>query len=212
MKKLLCGGLLAAFLSANAGDFVPCVASFALTFQNQSGSTLSGTVLTTWQPMVFKLTSKELLLRIAAAKHQAGHYGFNEFPAGCVLSFMFDPYSTNGHFAVTLNGEEVLNVSDVIGIHTIANVYQEKYEKVLDLYLSHKAQSLVRITYDDTWAGGGLNFSATGVLSSSITDKAITQAVYSEKFSGKATLAGSNGDNQIVTGSFSLSGTGNIDH
>lgn len=219
--------LLAACCLVSASDRIIAPVNITLTMQVQNSSVTNGTVRTDLNPTTFRLTSKDILARVASQAYLAGKYGFTSYPKGSYLAYVYFPHSSSGtnHFAVVNAGIEIADLSRVFVVYPDEQISQGNYDLATALSRNFKVSSLKTLYYDETTVNGdGLSIHASGLATDTSNDKALAGGL---QFSGsrahKWVLQGAGyllqsfdyyGTMQtvLVSGSLSNSGSGAIDY
>jgi len=193
------------------------------TVQNPSSND-NGTVTTTPAPTSLALSTKQILSFLAVDESSEGNYAQTNFPAGAKLMLLPDTGSGPDFQVWGKTNNLLVDVSDLL---TLTN--GGDYGSLITSGKINDANSLpspattnqqiVTIDYDDSSAGGNLQFYISGT-GKDITDYTVIRpsaGTYKETESNSAT--GMSGDGNytdtngnvnplVVTGSFAASGSG----
>jgi hypothetical protein len=208
-----------AFLALAVGSVqaqVTNVITFSLTGMVQGSSTDNGTTTTTASPTKLALATKNILSLLAEDKSTT-------FPTGAKL-VVIGGQGGEGDLdfqVVDKNNNFLVDVSDIISAEGTGNFGQDIFSgKQTDITsLSSPTitdMQIFTISYDDTGAGGSLEFYLTGLITNTTTDTTPNNitGVYKETQSHKLSSGAGDGNFDstplVVTGSFSASGSANL--
>ncbi len=184
---------LFAFLTLSASAVVPLVpftVSLSITAQIQNSVT-NRTATTLSVPTFTKstLTTKNLLPLIAIDEFHEGHYGFQAFPAGAKLVLLADPLTFAGSFyeVEDKNGNPLVDVSDLMNLQLSGGITVFSFDQSIstDFYKPFVRGYVGVFTFDDTGAGGGVQFSIAQTVVATTTETVSSQGVFTESVSSK---------------------------
>ncbi len=210
-----------AFLALSAGSLqaqVTNVVTVSFTGMEQNSSSDNGTTTTTASPIKRTLATKDILSLLAEDEGAP-------FPSGAKLVVIggqggpgpgdldFQVLDKNNHF--------LADVSDIISGEGTGNFAQDilsgKQNDLTELSTPTTTDlQIFTIFYDDTGAGGSLQFYLTGLITNTTTDTTPnnTTHVYKQTESHKISSGAGDGNFEgnpiVVTGSFSASGSANL--
>jgi hypothetical protein len=192
------------------------IVTIGLTLFFQNTSTDNGTVVVTRTPVQKRVTTKDILAKLAYDKFESGDYPSPSFPAGAQLTLVtFGLYRNVGMFQVIDKQSKFLvDVSDIIKFTTGTNLISsgKNYSQTTLGAPTLTGLMLAAVSFDDTHMGSGsyqIQFSTQGMLSGTVTDgKADYLGSYVETQSAK--LAASAGEGSYAGMPFVMTGTMSI--
>ena len=216
--------LIAGNLQAQTTNLVTITATATVQNPNTADNQIN---TTTPAPTTLTVDTKKILALLAVSEGGEGNYTNTTFPSGAKLVLL--PDTGNGPIFAVLGKTNNVLISDVSDIltFTAGGTYQAIVQsgKINDnTQLSNPSttnQQIVTITYDDTSAGGNLQFSLSGVDVSTVTDvpvkKSTTKYLETESDSatgmsgdGNDTDTNSNVNPLVITGSFTALGSATL--
>ena len=157
--------LTATVASAVVLRTVPVAFTITASAYVQNATTYNGSAATVLAPVKYSITTKSLLAQLAISEYNEGNYAFTNFPPGTTLVWLDYPDDfTQSHFVAWFAGGVLLDVSDILTASYDQNyVTQGKFNQTSGLLNNYKNTLLFSINYDDTGAGGVLNYYMGGI-------------------------------------------------
>jgi hypothetical protein len=207
--------LAAASLQAQTTNVLTITATASV----QGSSSDNNGVTTYAAPSKMTLDTKQILALLAIAENSESNYPSATFPAGAKLVVLSD--SSNDFMVLDKNNNFLVNVSDILSA-TSSGTYGSEVTsgKVNDTTglasTTVTKQEIVTVAYDDTGAGGSLQFYLTGLMTSTTTDTVPNATTGNYKETESRTMTAGAGDGNslgnplVITGGFSGSGSGTL--
>jgi len=196
------------------------VITFTATASVQSNTSDNGTVTTTAAPTKVTLDTKQILAFLATAENEEGNYGSTTFPTGAKLVTLGGTGSPPDFQVVSKTGALLVDVADIITVTDSgtygSDISSGKSKDSTGLASTTETdQEIITVAYDDTGAGGSLQFVLTGLFTDKTTDTAPSNAgTYRETQSHTLTDAAGDGNYRgnplVISGGFSASGSATL--
>lgn len=193
--------LVALLITIEAHAQVTNIVTLTLSaFVQNIGNNVNG-VTTTLPPVKKTVITHDILGYLSQAEWLEPSFG-----SGAKLALVTDGAPTSGYFVIVDSHLNLLqDVSDIITFSVGTVIFSGKQDFQGNPSPSVKGTELVTITYDDTFSGGSISFSFTGLLNGTVTGTAtsLTQKGTLTNGTGQGTYQGIP---LVLTGNFSLAG------
>jgi hypothetical protein len=193
--------------SATAADILQIVSLNVTTISQNTNATSDATTTNVPAPVVSTHTTAEYLARLAQDEQLEKNWPSNSFPEGARLALV--PGNNNPSFAVVLDTNVLLDVSDIISFNfDNIEVFSGRQNLQTGVAIpTTRTIHLGSISFDDRGLGnpnGSLRFSLQGIFTETVLDTVPNNGVYTETHIVK--MANGSGDGRLANVPFVCTG------